>query len=398
MPRIDHLKLFYFAVSCFLLIPLLISCESQKNDVFVIDPLEFSNKKFTLSTIADDVSYISLDNQVPIGLVYSFIHNNNGIFISTKESGLLHFDNRGNFLKVLARKGKGPDEYHYGLVFAMDDENKNIYLVARNEIKVYQLNGRFIRSFSTKDFFTGAASDIKFFNSSIFLADYGEGGTFKYNWVITDTLGNRLSYKYSNVKDPGFLFRGSTYKIGDKLCYYNWLNDTIFSISPDFSFKPGYLFAQGDFRYPENIELNELIADKKMKTFFRPLSMFETTHFVFLRYAFRDKNASILMINKKNKETYQGYVENYGDCIENDFDGGLHFMSDAYQFYYYTDEHDREYILTLIYPFELKAHVASKEFKNSTPKHPEKKKELEQLANSLNENDNPVLMLVKLKE
>jgi len=31
-------------------------------------------------------------------------------------------------------------------------------------------------------------------------------------------------------------------------------------------------------------------------------------------------------------------------------------------------------------------------------KHPEKKKELEKLANSLDENDNPVLMLVKLKE
>ena len=31
-------------------------------------------------------------------------------------------------------------------------------------------------------------------------------------------------------------------------------------------------------------------------------------------------------------------------------------------------------------------------------KYPEKKKQLEQLANSLDENDNPVLMLVKLKE
>ena len=31
-------------------------------------------------------------------------------------------------------------------------------------------------------------------------------------------------------------------------------------------------------------------------------------------------------------------------------------------------------------------------------KYPEKKKQLEELANSLNENDNPVLMLVKLKE
>ncbi len=48
--------------------------------------------------------------------------------------------------------------------------------------------------------------------------------------------------------------------------------------------------------------------------------------------------------------------------------------------------------------YELKQYVESDAFKNSTPKYPEKKKQLEQLANSLNENDNPVLMLVKLKE
>jgi hypothetical protein len=35
--------------------------------------------------------------------------------------------------------------------------------------------------------------------------------------------------------------------------------------------------------------------------------------------------------------------------------------------------------------------------KKITSKYPEKKKELEKLANSLNENANPVLMLVKLK-
>ena len=52
----------------------------------------------------------------------------------------------------------------------------------------------------------------------------------------------------------------------------------------------------------------------------------------------------------------------------------------------------------IINAFELKAYVNSETFKNATPKYPEKKKELEQLANSLDENDNPVLMLVKLKE
>jgi len=47
---------------------------------------------------------------------------------------------------------------------------------------------------------------------------------------------------------------------------------------------------------------------------------------------------------------------------------------------------------------KLKSHVASEEFKNSKPKYPGKKKELEKLANSLKETDNPVLVLVSLKK
>jgi hypothetical protein len=46
----------------------------------------------------------------------------------------------------------------------------------------------------------------------------------------------------------------------------------------------------------------------------------------------------------------------------------------------------------------LKNHVATETFKNSTPKYPKKKNELEKLAASLDENDKPVLMLINLKE
>ncbi|MGV8137989.1 MAG: hypothetical protein AB2L20_22490 [Mangrovibacterium sp.] len=56
------------------------------------------------------------------------------------------------------------------------------------------------------------------------------------------------------------------------------------------------------------------------------------------------------------------------------------------------------YISGWEFSYEIKAYVASETFKNAIPKSPKKKKELEKLANSLNENDNPVLMLVKLKE
>lgn len=47
-------------------------------------------------------------------------------------------------------------------------------------------------------------------------------------------------------------------------------------------------------------------------------------------------------------------------------------------------------------PIKLKTYIASKEFRESEPLYPEKKRELESLANSLKETDNPVLVLVRL--
>lgn len=79
--------------------------------------------------------------------------------------------------------------------------------------------------------------------------------------------------------------------------------------------------------------------------------------------------------------------------LVNDIDNGLNFIPS----YYFKNE-DNEYLVSIIQPYEFKAHILSDYFSTSTPKFPEKKKELEKLANSLNENDNPVLMLVKLKE
>jgi len=79
--------------------------------------------------------------------------------------------------------------------------------------------------------------------------------------------------------------------------------------------------------------------------------------------------------------------------IDNNLDGGPYLEPT-----FYFQINNEEYLVSSINAFDLKAHVASEAFKNSTPKYPEKKSELEKLANNLNDNDNPVLMLVKLKE
>ena len=60
-------------------------------------------------------------------------------------------------------------------------------------------------------------------------------------------------------------------------------------------------------------------------------------------------------------------------------------------------KNQNEFLISWTDAYKLKTYLKSEAFQSSTPKYPEKKKELERQANSLDENDNPVLMLVKLK-
>ncbi|MCX6227403.1 MAG: hypothetical protein NTV01_22145, partial [Bacteroidia bacterium] len=74
--------------------------------------------------------------------------------------------------------------------------------------------------------------------------------------------------------------------------------------------------------------------------------------------------------------------------LRNDYDGGVNFFKKMV---------NDSTLAMWVDAWELKLHVSSRAFKNSTPKYPQKKKELERLANSLSDNDNPVLILCAFK-
>lgn len=129
------------------------------------------------------------------------------------------------------------------------------------------------------------------------------------------------------------------------------------------------------------------------------LRMFETNNFLVLVYSLRGN--WIAVIDKLKSKTFLCGVESFGGTlgskqvggILNDLDGGTLFQPENY-----FVEDSQEYMVGLQYPYQIKVHVASTDFKNLIPEYPEKKKELEKLANSLKETDNPVLVLVRLKK
>jgi hypothetical protein len=127
--------------------------------------------------------------------------------------------------------------------------------------------------------------------------------------------------------------------------------------------------------------------------------MFETKDFLVLVYSYKKK--WIALINKNSKESFLSEVESFGGIlgrkqlggILNDLDGGIMFQPENYYV-----ENDCEYMISWINPYQLKMHIAGNEFLKSVPKYPEKKKELEKVAASLKETDNPVLMMLRLKK
>ncbi len=82
----------------------------------------------------------------------------------------------------------------------------------------------------------------------------------------------------------------------------------------------------------------------------------------------------------------------YTGGITNDIDGGIPFQPE-----FYHEENGQEYMIELLPPNILKSYVASKDYKNSEPKFPEKKVQLEELANRMEDTDNPIIVMVRQK-
>jgi hypothetical protein len=380
-----------------ILIIILISCKPNDQSTFEFDPSSLVENEITLSDIADDINYIPLDNSFPLSSINSAYNPNivnNCVYLNDKNNGLLIFDKDGIFLRKVGSKGRGPGEYTFCHEFTVDQNTGSVYVYdSDNKIKIYSNNGAFRKSYSLSEY-GGSPDVIEIFNSMLFISyqlQYNDDD--KYEWIILDTLGNLIKKKVRTIPPfkSNFLVGGGTFIFDQKLNFWNQFIDTVFSFSPDFTYKTNFIFKPGEYRLPKTY-IDDPYRQKSL--YITMNQIFETKYFLMIRYSFyREKNGFVI-IDKKNRESFLSYwsYENYGS-ITNDLDGGTKFLPRTY-----FAENRREYLVELIDPYQLKTHVSGNEFKNALPKYPEKKKELEKLANSLKETDNPVLMMVRLKK
>jgi hypothetical protein len=371
------------------------SCSPKDKVHLEFDPRSTNEKAIKLSEIADDISYIILDDSVPIGFINSNIRCiSNSIFFSVLDVGILEYNRKGEFKKKIGSIGRGPGEYTSYVDFTVDEKSGTVYIRDRGGIIIaYSEMGTYSRSFSLP----GIADHIRTIelkDSRIFVFNYLQFEGVKYSWIVLDTLGNIIDKKERSEPIFTSRFSGSygTYKYRDKLAYWNSYSDTVLSFSPDLSTEVSLLITPGEHRLPKSeVDVSDL------SQYLHVWQIFETNRFFIITCTY--KKPSLILIEKNGGKSYRSYLEverkgitsDMVGGLENDLDGGTKFLPKGY-----FEENGREYLIGLVEPVTLETRIAGSEFKNIIPKYPKKKEELERLADNLKDTDNPILVLVRL--
>ena len=180
-------------------------------------------------------------------------------------------------------------------------------------------------------------------------------------------------------------------KLHMKGCYF----DTVYTYNETNKIVPKYFIDLGDHRIPD-----DLVYERKST---RPMpddacwaGVYETTGFIFIPYGYHfNIQANKVLNNNKgcvlyNKKTNQGVAlkETEQGGFKNDINGGPDFNP--------TNTNDTLAVMA-VSALEMKLFLDSDEFKNREVKFPEQKETLKQLNQTLKEDDNSFLVLVKLR-
>lgn len=369
-----------------------------------------------LSDFAKNIEYITLQTTEssligPITLKILNINNRIYILNSGFEGEILCFDIVGKFLFKINNKGRGPEEYDFVTDFDVSYDNRNLAILSSSTRKflIYGISDtgfNFQRSITLKDPAPWRVSLVPETDIA-FMAIPSWTGTETTLSLLINTFGDTLHYK-SNYYKYNRIQRGQggsrsisgllVYSYGNFVCFKEEFSDSVFYVdTKDNSFKPRILFNTHDtFFTPEMKSGSEKIRDNK--TTYIP-NIFETSRYIFYWYytlIVEQKNINLngFLFDKKTETKYKFDIgEELKIKLKDDLRGGPDFYLE-----FYDNQCSGGKLFAFVEALALKKYVAGKDFINAKVSDPKKKNELKKLADSLEETDNPVLIVVTPKD
>lgn len=379
--------------------------KENTNSVLVIDLLSEPISKVTkLSDFAKDIKYIPLqttDESLIGNNVERIVSIDNRIYIQNRDE-ILCFDLNGKYYYKLQNRGRGPEEYTFINDFDVSSDNKFLTILSSliHKIMVYDISDKgftFQRYIILKDPAPYRISMIPETDNA-FLAIPPWRGTELTLSLLINTMGDTLHfkpncYKYEMIRKENSWAMNEmlVYSVGKTVCFKEEFSDTVFFIDSKInSFMPKMIFnSHGTLGTPEMRGSPEPPGNNI--TFIA--NIFETARYVFYWYGTKetrnrnlfDKKTTIKYLLDTDRELKSG--------LKDDLVGGP-----DYNVEFIKNYSRGEKLFSFAEAIALKKYVDSEDFKNAIVNDSKKKDELKKLADSLNETDNPVLIIVTPKE
>lgn len=421
------------------------SCKREKGESLpVIDVAGGlgTYRQVPMSEHVSEVEYIPLetgkDFMIDESKNFNLIATTDRIFVAGLEYCYV-FTRQGKFVCKVGSMGRGPGEYNIVAGITVNEESRIVYLDSVYELLEYSWNGEFIRSIEKPmreeaDAFGGGVitDEIALLRDNLFLGNIENNtGDEPNRWVLFDDIGTTVKAFPQPIrlnKETGFssgMFGASEPFVRSGVAWVKEiLNDTLYKIDHSLDLVPKLVFDLGRYAFPrgemltygnidefrersvnlmEGTNIPMIITDKYLffsanvgkdiqSAFNVPDGVERTMNFQGQQYQHNDTGTVLGLYDFADNRTVfldrDPISRRFG--LVNDIDGGLSFWPRCYT---YDDE-----LVQVLSAFEMKDVLTEEYFAAHPAKDPAAHKRLRTLLENLKEDDNPVIVIAKLKK
>ena len=370
---------------------LLLSCCSRnlKNsndigEIAVDKAFETNNEVVVSDLIKGDIKYVQLESNEECLLGRAIrIFTDDSLIIAVAFRQIYLFDkNTGKFIREIGHYGRDPGGYLATVYDFPFNETQNTFFArgyGSAYFNEYDSRGNLIKEIKTPN-----ARSLALLNDSIYIGYIpNHTGNEKTKLIVFD-IGQNIIKEYPNFRtfEPTSTYvswpASWFYKFENDLFFFELFTDTIFQITEK-ELLPKYQLKLGEYAPPYEMQGSREFIENRGDYFFTR-DIFESQRYLFFSIEYND-NRYCGIYDKKTEETK---ITSSPDGFENDIDNFIPFQ-------YYSVNNNGELV-------GFKEAYEIVEWFNNNPSETENLPPSLQKLKNITENDNPIVMIAKLKE
>lgn len=328
---------------------------------------------------------------------------------------LYAFDRTGKFMNEIGRRGQGPGDYISLLDIFFNTERPTMYVTDNSKILEYDFSGRFIHSVQRPRPDDISLYQISYVREDLFVGQAYYDGKNRFKYCLFNHKGDTIKTFPSHIffdKDGSWVVtnHGGLYpvRVDNRIYLKDYINDTLY-VFEKLDLQPAYVFSFGKYSISkESLAVRNLQSAKNeakinkllgMPNYFfynvripeivsRPKSKPEHSH-IDNSLLPTDGDIYGLYNIAQNKNILLDTDDYFQKGIINDMNGGLPFIPKYYA--------GNNVIVDVWNVTDMQEMLTEDYFAKQTIKDPQAYRKLKELLKNLKDDDNPVIVVAKLK-